>query len=606
MADFHFLRPLWLLALPVGAWLIWRLTRGGSGGGRWRTFVDEALQPFVLAGEKTGLRGRNRLPGIALAAWSLAVLALAGPSWERLPVPAYRSDEALVAVLDLSLSMDAADVQPTRLARAKLKLLSLLERREAGQTALVVFSAHAFTVTPLTSDTGTIAALISSLSTDIMPSRGSYPAAGLDKGAQLLRQAGLSRGELLLITDAEPSPGSLEAARALRAEGITVHVLAVGTADGGPIPQAGGGFLTDGVGQVVVPRLDAAGLERLAAAGGGRFAALTVDDRDLDYLFAASRAPGGILGSEEDTAAYQTEIWQDQGGWLILALLPLVALAFRRGWVAVWAAWLVLPVPEAHALTWADLWQRRDRQGQEAFENGDHRRASELFDDPQWLAAAHYRAGAFGDSAITLQALDTAEAHYNRGNALARAGNLGGAIEAYSRALELDPGHEDARYNRDLLMQQSPESQSQSQQGEPGEEGEQPDQSQQSQSSDDSQVPRQDSSPTGTQGEAGESPERDDAQGAHAAQQEEQGQSSPAEPAAAAEAGGEQARGEQPVPSPADLEEWASEQAAEQWLRRIPEDPGGLLRRKFLYQYQRLGVDQDGNYVWPGDEEQPW
>jgi Ca-activated chloride channel family protein len=614
MADFHFLRPLWLFALPAGAWLIWRLLRGGSGAGQWRTLVDEALQPFVLAGAETGLQGRNRLLGIGLAAWSLAVVALAGPSWERLPVPAYRSDEALVAVLDLSLSMDAADVQPTRLARAKLKLLSLLERREAGQTALVVFSAHAFTVTPLTSDTRTIAALISSLSTDIMPSRGSYPAAGLDKGAQLLRQAGLSRGELLLITDAQPSPRSLEAAGALRAEGITVHVLAVGTADGGPIPQAGGGFLTDGVGQVVVPRLDAAGLERLAAAGGGRFATLTVDDRDLDYLFAAGRAPGGILGSEEDTAAYRTEIWRDQGVWLILVLLPLVALAFRRGWVAVWAAWLVLPAPEAHALTWTDLWQRRDRQGQEAFENRDHRRASELFDDPQWLAAAQYRAGAFADSAITLQALDTTEAHYNRGNALARAGDLGGAIEAYSRALELDPGHEDARYNRDLLMQQAAESQSQSQQGEPGEEtekGEQPDQSQQSQSSDESQVPesqvpRQGSSPSVTQGEAGESPERDDGERAQAAQQEERGQSPPAEPAAAAEAGGEQARGEQPVPSPADLEEWASEQAAEQWLRRIPEDPGGLLRRKFRYQYQRLGVDQDGNYVWPGDEEQPW
>ena len=201
MAEFHFVRPFWLLLLPVGIWLVWRLARGTATAGRWQTWVDEALQPLVLTAADSALRGNRWLLCGAATACALAILALAGPTWERMPVPALRSSEALVMVLDLSRSMDAGDVEPSRLERAKLKLLSLLQRRDSGQTGLVVFSAHAFTVTPLTTDTRTIAALVSSLSSDIMPSRGSYPEAGINRAAQLLRQAAASRGEILLVSD---------------------------------------------------------------------------------------------------------------------------------------------------------------------------------------------------------------------------------------------------------------------------------------------------------------------------------------------------------------------------------------------------------------------
>ena len=136
----------------------------------------------------------SRWPLIAsLCGWVLAVVALAGPAWERLPVPAFRSEEALVVAFDLSRSMDATDVEPSRLARARLKLLDLLEWRTAGQTALVVFSTHAFTVTPLTTDTRTIAALAGAVNTDIMPTQGSSLSSGLEKAATLLRQTGLKR-----------------------------------------------------------------------------------------------------------------------------------------------------------------------------------------------------------------------------------------------------------------------------------------------------------------------------------------------------------------------------------------------------------------------------
>ena len=305
MADFHFLRPWWLLVLPFGVWLSWQLTRSGTLGSRWREFVDEALQPYVLTGSSMLFRERRTVLIAAMLAWLLTTFALAGPTWERLPAPTVRSDEALVVVLDLSRSMDAVDIQPSRLARAKFKLLALLERRESGQTGLVVFSAHAFTVAPLTSDVRTIALLVASLSSDIMPSRGSYPEAGLRKAAQLLRQTGLVRGEILLITDAQVSPESLSIAQDLYREGFTVHVLAVGTADGGPIVEPGGGFLTDQTGRVVVPRLDSSLLQRLANRGGGRFATLTVDDRDLDYLLSPRLGVAGDVADSGTTDPYQ-------------------------------------------------------------------------------------------------------------------------------------------------------------------------------------------------------------------------------------------------------------------------------------------------------------
>jgi len=592
MAEFHFLRPLWLLVLPLAIWAAWRIATGRGGQSGWRAVVDTPLQPYVLAdGESVGQR---RWPLVtALAAAAVAALALAGPTWDRLPVPAYRSDEALVVALDLSRSMDATDVAPTRLERAKLKLLDLLERREAGQTALVVFTSNAFTVAPLTNDTRTIALLVNALSSDIMPSQGSVIEVGLEKAAALLRQSGVASGEILLITDAVASEAAFDLAARLAGEGFAIDVLGVGTAEGAPIPNTVRGFLTDAEGNLVLPRLDADNLARLAAAGHGRFARLEAGDSDLDRLLAGGGA-GSVVTDGAGTDR-EADVWRDQGIWLALAVLPLVALAFRRGWVYVFVGALLLPPHEARALDWSGLWQRPDQQGIEALlEHDQPEAAAELFEDPEWAAVARYRAGHFDASAAALDGIDSPDANYNRGNALARSGDLAGAIAAYDRALELDPAHADAEHNRqlvaDLLEQQPPE-------GEAGDDGEpEPDE------------------PGREQAAAAES-------GGDEAPSEDQGSEPPADPAQsgqearapeppdAGESGQEQEPGDAPLAaaaSPEEIEDWASQQAAEQWLRRIPQDPGGLLRRKFLYQYQQLGIDQDGNRIYPGSAAEPW
>ncbi|HUQ52422.1 MAG TPA: VWA domain-containing protein [Gammaproteobacteria bacterium] len=610
MAEFHFLRPYWLLLAPVGAWLIWQLLRGRADGGGWRTVVDASLRPHVLA-EPEVLRDSRLALLAALAAWVLAVVGLAGPAWERLPVPAFRSDEALVVALDLSRSMDAADVEPSRLARAKLKLLDLLERRAAGQTALVVFSTHAFTVTPLTTDTRTIASLVSAVDTNIMPTQGGSLAAGMMKAAMLLEQTGLTRGDILLITDSEVAPEDVDLAGDLAGDGYRVSVLAVGTDQGAPIPQPEGGFVTDSNGQVVIPQLDAPSLQRLAATGGGRYAALAPNDRDLDTLFPAA-SPLDVTLEEAAGEQYEADVWLDRGLVLVVVLLPLLALSFRRGWICVFALVFLAPLPRAQAFEWQDLWQRPDQRGVRALEAQEAQRAAELFENPEWRSAAQYRAEQFEASAASLTNIDSAEGHYNRGNALAKAGQLPAAIAAYDRALELNPGHEDARYNRDLVEQflrdnpeQQQQPQPQEQQGDQNQQGDSDQSQSQSGEQQDGEQSSDEQSQQGQQGESGDSQANDGAQEQQEPSDSEQQADDNAEQDA--NAGEQDQQQASNAAGPDDVEQWASEQAAEQWLRRVPQDPGGLLRRKFLYQYQRMGVDQDGNRVeGAGAERRPW
>ena len=599
-AEFQFLRPEWLWAIPAVIVAAILLARRRLGPGSWQKVVDAALAPHVLSGaprRKMDLRW-----WLLGAAGIIAALSLAGPAWERIEQPVYRSDQALVIALDLSRSMDAQDVTPSRMLRARLKILDILERRASGQTALVVYSSNAFTVTPLTSDTDTIAALVNSLSTDIMPSRGSYPTAAIYKGQQLLQQAGAAFGEVLLITDGGSSPAAERAARDLRDAGYTLSVLGVGTKEGAPIPKLSGGFVTDQSGRIAVARLEERGLRELAMSGSGRFATLSSDGRDLDYLMA-----GEVGTRQASDDALATDQWREEGPWLALLLLPLGALAFRRGWVLM-VALAILPLSRpAEASLWDDLWLNRDQQARQQLDAGNAADAAELFEDEEWRAVAEYEAGSYGQSAARFAERDDARNLYNLGNALARQGEFESAIDAYDQVLEMDPGNEDAAFNKDLLEQMLQQQQSQQQnQGD--------DQQSSEQSGGDSQESDSDAS-SQNQGAEGSSESQSESGEQSASQREqemneEDMQALQEELQRAAEEAEQQSRQQSAQLSEEQLEalrrEQEAQQAMEQWLRRIPNDPGGLLRRKFRYQYQRMGRDQDGNNLWPDDEVQPW
>ena len=563
MAELHFLRPAWLIALLPLAFLLLGLARQRRGAGPWKRACDAHLIPLVL--EREDRPGSRRWLALLALAGTLAIGALAGPVWRQIPTPVFAQRDALVIAVDLSYSMDAADVSPTRLRRALFELKDILKARDAGrgETALIAYAGEPFTVTPLTDDTDTITNLLEALGTDLMPSPGSRASLAMESAASLLRNAANATGDILLVTDGvDPRAG--EVAASLRDGGVRTAVLALGTEQGAPIPT-GDGFLQDRAGNIVVPAVDFDALSHLASEGGGILVRSQVGDSDLNALL--QWLAGRSDASADDQQALQADLWEEEGPWLLLPLLPLAALAFRRGiLVAAGLAILALP-PGAEAQDAApggSAWLTPDQQAARLFEQGDVEAAEQLFRDPAWRAASQYRNGRFDEAAQTLAQRQDSTSQYNRGNALARLGRFEEATAAYQQVLQQDPGHLDARYNLDLIkrMQQAQEQANQDQDG----------QGQQSQPSD----------PGGT--DTGQDPQQADAGDQTGAG--EDGDASQQD-TSRAEQDGLQDPSEAPEYGMDESRQMESAQATEQWLRRIPDDPGGLLRRKFYYQYQQ-------------------
>lgn len=603
MDEFHLLRPWWLLAIPLGFGLVYAFVRRLRSGERWQEVCDADLLPHLLVH-----RGTRGLPWPAAAmalGIVLASVALAGPTWESIEQPVFRSRDARVIVLDLSASMDAPDLKPSRLVRARFKAADILERTREGQSGLVVFAGDAFVVSPLTDDSKTLIATLPALTTSIVPVQGSRADRGLQRAFELLEQAQVKSAEVILISDGVDDFRAVQAAASLKQAGYRVSALAIGTAQGAPIPLAdgGGGFLKDETGRIVVPHMNTRGLQEVARAGGGQFATVTADNADLGRLL------GGQIGGqgrpETEATDREAETWRDEGPWLVLALLPIAALAFRRGWLLGVILVLCIPDQDAMAFGWADLWARPDQQAAAALMRGDPGAAAILAQTPQWRGTAQYRNREYANAADTFGQRDDATAHFNRGNALARSGRLRDALAAYEQALALDGSSEDATFNRDLVAalleqrrseeqknQDSGQRDSQGRAGDSGD-GERPENLEPVRDGDPRGEERaQDLSGGGDDSQAGSSQPDE----APSAQRSDAGQSSGGQERAGEARGRSGGSGTDLAMSSYTDEQ---RQAIEQWLRRIPEHPGGLLRQKFILDYDRRGrPDPDSARTW--------
>lgn len=591
--QFHFLRPGWLLLLIPLAAVLWLLLVRRYDSGSWRAVIDERLRPFVLS--SSGQNQREWTRWIPAAVALLAIIALAGPTWERLPQAVYHKDSALVIALDLSRSMNAADIKPSRLTRARHKIADILNLRQEGQTALVVYAADAFTVTPLTSDVDTILALLPDLETELMPAQGTRADRALKLALELFENSGIARGDVLLVSD---GLSDLELSRVetlLESKpGQRVSVLVIGTAEGGPVPLKNGGFLKDRSGAIVISSLQEDNLRRIAQIGGGVYATLSADDIDINTL--AYIMESAIDDRDARLSDRSADLWRELGPWLLLFALPFAALVFRRGLIWLFPLCILVLPPDAQALDWSAWWQNNDQRANQLFEQGEPAAAAELFDDPDWKASSNYRAGDYAAALDTWEQLESEAAAYNHANALAKLGRLDDALAAYDRLLQQNPAHEDARYNKqaveEFLKNQQSQQQQDGQQGQQGEQQQQQQGDQQQQQSGQGETQSEESEQAaGSRQDQPETGEQDQQQAQQQdGQDDTQQQQSPAQEQAN-QADQQAAESE----TMAELDQQMSEQAAEQWLRKIPDDPGGLLRRKFIYQYRkRGGVDAEG------------
>jgi len=587
----HFVRPEWLAGIPAAVVLGLLWARRARRLSRWQSRIDPLLLGALLEPRQGGgTRGLPWLLGVALA---LGSLGLAGPSWERLPQPVEQRNDALVVILDLSLSMFAEDVPPSRLVRARQKVADLLRLRQEGYTALVAYAGNAHTVVPLTEDTRTIENLLPALAPDMMPVFGSDLGAAVGMAHDLFRNAGLTQGLIVVLTDGVDRIADVTERRD---PNFPISILGIGTASGATIPldfaNQRGQVLRAQQGEPIIARLDEARLAGIAETSHGRYRDLTVNDQDVQDLLATPR-PGP---DETRDVERSFDLWADQGFWLAVLLIPALLLGFRRGVFALLPL-LLLPGPSPQAGFWEDLWQRPDQQGYRQLIEGQPEQAAALFEDPQWRAVALYRSGeyeraarAFAGQAAALPpgaplAADAAAdpaliALYNEGNALARQGDYGGAASRYEAVLAYAPEHADARFNLDLMRRLLEEQQGQSDAEPPGE--------------------------ASSEGDAGDSSGAEQQQAQSEPGAQATGEERPADDKNAdtdAQAGGRAREGE-PRESEAEIaEREVDRDALEQWLRRVPDDPGGLLRRKFQYETnQRL---RNGEYR-ARDPEKIW
>lgn len=602
MTDFQFMRPLWLLLLLAAPLLYYLLRSLGQGHSLWHQVIPPALlKPLLPHGH--GSRGpsrANRLLAPALLA--IAAIALAGPSFRTAPSPLQQQDDSLVIVLDLSLSMLATDVEPDRLTRAKRKIRDLLATREGAYTGLVVYAADGHVVTPLTDDRHTVEGLLSALDPVIMPAPGNRADLGVARAVDLLDQGAPGRGRILLITDGlNPRYGAAIRDR-LNTSDWELDGLLVGTENGAPIPVPEQGFLRDGD-QVVIARATLPELASTTRATGGEALAMTTSDRDITQL--RLRAEDHDLWQDTEKERSTTRR-QDDGYWLLWLALPLALVGWRRGALALVALGLTwIPSGPAYALKWQDLWQTPEQRAPQLIED-DPAGAAARLEDPQWRGTALYRDGQYQSAADAFARNESAQAHYNRGNALARAGKSEAALSAWDKALELDPDHEAARHNQDVIrqyleqqqrqeqkpgQQQSGDDQGNRQQGQnPSDSGSQPqDQQDGSQQQSGGQAPGDQPSEQTGQDRTGRSPRQQPGE----QQADDRARQQPGETDGDRNGQARSAESEADAEAQADAD--ALTQSQQQWLRRIPDNPGGLLRRKFMQQSRSRNLQPDEN-----------
>ncbi len=603
LQNFHLIRPYWLLALLPLAVVIWLYRRQRSRSGLWSSVVDPRLLPHLIQAKPA--RQTSFPVSLLFVLGSLVIFALAGPAFEKRPQPVYRAQSGLLIVLDLSRSMNAQDIRPSRLERAHYKINDILKQRKEGQTGLIVYAADAFVVSPLTDDAHTISAQVSALQTDIMPAQGSRLDLALQKARELFQNAGQKRGHIIVISDSIDAAATRQI-ESLKNDHYLTSVLAIGTRAGAPIPSHQGGFLKDQSGAIVVPGLDITKMQAAARTGGGQFSLLTADDRDIQRLLSAidiERPHNQPAETSPDGAQLKADTWFEEGPWLLLLVIPFAAYAFRRGIVFL-LVFFILPPPEAQALDFDSLWMNEDQRAASLLQQGHAEQASELFTDREWKAAAHYKAGQYQQTSELLKDIDSADAQYNRGNALAKSGQLPQALEAYQRALELDPQHEDARYNQALVEKalQQPSTPQDNNQSQPDQQSKDADKPQDAQPSSGQSQPQQDSEQQATpsQPQNAGNDQASQPQPAHDKKDADKQEAMTQEQASAASETQDEQTPEpqqQTMVQPDDASPDLDQQKTQQWLKKIPDDPGGLLRRKFKYQYGRDN---------PPAEPNPW
>lgn len=645
--NFHFIRPEWLILLPI-ATLVWLLILRKATTTQWKNHLPKAALKALQIDQDIK---QNMFRWWLLLIWVLLIISAAGPSWIKQAVPSVSNQRAVVVVLDLSPSMLTQDVKPDRITLARFELLDILSSYQDGQVGLVAYSGTAHKVSPLTDDPSTVASLVPALSPEFMPETGSNVEAAISQAEKLLDDSGISSGQIILITDGVSETAIDNIAVQLKTS-RSISILGIGKNEPAPIPNAEGGFLRDSKGDIVLTKLNVGSLQRFATATGGLYASQTANDSDTRSLVDNSKVEAETNMTAVDSVEYDS--WQDMAYILVLAALPLFLLFFRKGVIYALLVFTVTPFPSeaqqekaptntSHTAV-SQLFVNNNQRAARMLENGNNTEAAKTFTDDKWSAIASYRADDYHTVVQRLDALNDVSSLYNKANALALSGQLDKAIETYEQVLTLDPEHEDASYNKDVVEKllndaDSSNSQKGDQSDSKESKGEDQTQSNNEEGSDGENSPSDSSSKEGEKNPSKESKtnspntsdsDETDKSGSQDGQEtnslseqsEKQANSEDNEGNEGREQqdqrSSENTKGQEAQPDASDNQKTELEMKkglsekdssdnselentvelssnSEQWLRSIEDDPAGLLRRKFEYQAWQRKNHKDKN-----------
>lgn len=618
MADFHFIRPYWFLALIALLFALYLLKKIRISQSGWQGLLPKHLANVLIINAQESKPLSLIMPFII---GLLAITAMAGPSWQKLPQPVYQLARGSVLIMDMSYSMYSTDLSPNRLTRARYKAIDLLDNINEGEMGLIAYAGDAFIISPLTEDINNIKLLLPSLSPELMPELGSDPMRALTLADEMLKNAGHIDGDIYWFTDGVENSEIQDITEWSRNHTYRLNILGVGTKNGAPIKLSNGEFMKDNNGAIVVPKLRSNSLKGLAERGNGQYVKLNNNSDDIKKLLKNANSLSDNKETEKKESSNTGDQWEEAGPYIILLMLPLVLMYFRRGrLLALFTlAILLTPTDQVYANVWDDLWKTNNQQAQTKFDNKQYKEAAEQFNDPLWQGSAQYKAGNFEEALKSFQQSDTAQALYNQGNALAKLNKLDEAIKHYEKALEKDPNLESAKANK-ALIEKLKEQQQQSDQNQKGDnqeekDGDQDQSEQESQNSENNQD-NNENSENQQQGDQQNSPQQNDQQNGEqddsqsqneesdeidSEQTEEQKESEQNESDEAEnneqtqsateqqdEADSEQTE-EQKAQAIRTAEKLAqeSEQKHQQILNKVTDDPYQLLRNKMQLEYKK-------------------
>jgi len=451
---------------------------------RWRSraeadYAGRGALATLSPGRSPGRRALKA--GLLLAALALLAFAAARPQVGSREVPLESRGVDLMIVLDVSESMEADDITPSRRERAQQEIGALLDRLRGDRVGLVLVAGGAYLRSPVSSDLGVIKQLVASASRErLLLQAGTALADGIDAAAGALSESKTATRIILVVSDGEDHQGgALEAARGASRDALLVYTAGVGTEEGGTIPQvdpetgATGPKLDPATGGPLVTRLDDTLLRRLAAASGGRYVALGDPNARLaDLASEFARLQTTVFATARERRPEERFQWFVAGAALLLALELVISDTKGR---------LRLPRRKAAALAplalvagllaaaCASAVHSLNEDGTRFFARGEYDRALESYqraraERPDLLQLdynignAVHRLGDYSRAVEETQRATAATdsrlasaAYYSLGNHYFRLGQLQPAFDAYKQALILKPDDLDAKYNLEVV-----------------------------------------------------------------------------------------------------------------------------------------------------------